>query len=234
MNFIILAAGRGTRLRPYTKLTPKCLINIGKGEVLIQRMVRIIKEIDNQANISVVLGYKWNLVKPLIKDCKVIHNPFYKDSNSIASLWFAKDLLCDDTIVMNGDVVLSKKLLEMIMKTTKNPTVFYDSTIRVSGDYNVQTLGEKVVIMSKELDHYSGEYCGVTKLDKESALKLANKISEMVEDEQYGEWYETAVVQMILDGSLELFHYDVSDFDWAEIDSVNDLLLAKEIQKNEF
>lgn len=233
MNFIILAAGTGTRLKPYTKLTPKCLFNIGKGEVIIQRMVRLIKEIDGKANISVVLGYKWNLITPLLTNCKVFHNPFYKDSNSIASLWFAKDMLCDDTIIINGDVVLSEKLLEMVLQTTKSPAIFFDSTIKSNGDYNVQTLGEKVVIMSKELNDYSGEYCGVTKLNKESALKLVNKICEMVEDGQYCEWYETALVQMILDGSLNLFHYDVSDFDWAEIDSVNDLLLAKEIQRNE-
>lgn len=233
MNFIILAAGTGKRLKPYTKLTPKCLINIGEDEVLIQRMVRIIKEVDGKANISVVLGYKWNLITPLLANCKVFYNPFYKDSNSIASLWFAKEMLCDDTIIINGDIVMSKKLLEMVLQTTKSPAIFLDSTIKVGGDYNVQTLGEKVVIMSKELDNCSGEYCGITKLNKESALKLATKICEMVEGGQYCEWYETAMMQMILDGRLNLFHYDVSDFDWAEIDTVNDLLLAKEIQRSE-
>ena len=41
MNLIIPMAGKGTRLRPQTLITPKPLINIA-GSILVQRIVDVI------------------------------------------------------------------------------------------------------------------------------------------------------------------------------------------------
>ena len=57
MKYIILAAGMGTRLHPFTKSMPKSLVNLGGGEAVAQRLVRQIKHYDPMANITFVVGF---------------------------------------------------------------------------------------------------------------------------------------------------------------------------------
>ncbi|MFR6393348.1 MAG: hypothetical protein ACLUN0_11075 [Roseburia sp.] len=108
-----------------------------------------------------------------------------------------------------------------------------DQSIKNNGDYNVQVLEKSVLVMSKNLDEYFGEYAGVTKLDKQSALKVKNQIEKMVGMEMYDQWYENALVQMIFDDDFNLEFEDISDYKWTEIDCVDDMLLAKQIHSKE-
>ena len=85
--------------------------------------------------------------------------------------------------------------------------------------------------MSKNLDNYYGEYAGVTKLDKESSILLKRKIEEMVNSEAYDQWYENALVQMIFDDDFILNYKDISQYNWTEVDCVDDMLLAKKIHQ---
>ena len=233
MNYIILAAGEGKRLHPFTKNYPKCLMNIGNGQRAIQRMTELIKKFDPQAQIHVVLGFKHKEVIPFIKGCKVTINPFYSVTNSVASLWFMKDLLADSATIINGDVIVSEKLMERIVSVKKLPTIFYDSSSKVDGDYNVQIHDNYIAVMGKELNQYHGEYVGITKLDKQSAVLLRNEICSLIDCGCFNEWYENALVQMILNADFKLNCFDVSEYEWHEIDTINDLIFAKELIKKE-
>lgn len=230
MNYVILAAGMGTRLHPFTKNYPKCMLQIGYGETVIQRMVRLLKKFDSTAHITVVTGFKRNDVEASINGCNFVYNPFYGVTNSIASLWFARDSLFDNVILINGDIVISEQLTRELTKLVNNDLVLVDSSIKVDGDYNVQVIDDLVVVMSKQLDEYYGEYAGITILTKESALLLKEQVERMIEDECINEWYENALVQMILNSEFKLKYYDISDYEWTEIDSVNHLLHARRIQ----
>lgn len=68
-------------------------------------------------------------------------------------------------------------------------------------------------IRSKALTNYSGEYAGVTKLDGDSAVRLKQKIEDMVGGGMYGYWYEDALVQMIFEENFELFVKDIAIYE---------------------
>jgi len=230
MNYVILAAGMGTRLQPFTKNFPKCMLQIGQGETVIQRMVRLINKYDSTSKVTVVTGFKHDEVENSLADCTFVYNPFFSVTNSIASLWFAQHTLNDDTIIMNGDVVVSEQLFKSILDLPNKDMVLLDSSIKTDGDYNVQVNEGHVVVMSKQLDTYYGEYAGIIKLTKSSTLLLKEEISRMVEDGSFTEWYENALVQMILNSEFHLCFHDIAEYEWTEIDSVNHLLLARKIQ----
>lgn len=236
MNYIILAAGMGTRLHPFTKNMPKCLLKIGHGETVIQRMIRIIRECDETSEITVVTGFKSRELEEVLSDSNVEFevNPFYSVTNSICSLWFVREKIKSQCVIINADVVISKKLAQQVVVPTATPYVLYDSSILSDGDYNVQVRGENVVVMSKKLNKYHGEYAGITKLDAHSGEILSREIEKIIEDGSLNEWYENALVQMILNSEFELKFMDISEFQWTEIDSVNNLLLAREIQDIEW
>lgn len=236
MEYIILAAGVGSRLYPYTKNSPKCLVKVTENETVIERGLRLIKKYDNDAHVTVVLGFQYQRIIDILKDkCDYIVNPFYKVTNSIASLWFARNILKKKktTVIMNADIVFSDSFAKEICSEPEESVIYFDSSIRTNGDYNVQEIDNQMVVMAKELDEYSGEYVGITKFTPEDTQLLLSEISEMVFDDLYDQWYENALVQL----SLTERHYfktkDACDYEWSEIDSVDNLMKIRQIIKHE-
>ncbi len=230
MNYIILAAGKGTRLHPLTKKCPKCMYNLFGDKTVIQTMIESINKYDKEGEIIIVSGFMHSELERHLPNMKFVYNPFYEITNSIASLWFAKEYLTGNITIINADIVAEEKLIkEVVVKKTNGAKVLIDSSIKQDGDYNVQIKENAVVVMSKELKKYYGEYCGITKLDKKSTLQLKNEIDYMVNDRNYDQWYENALVQLIFKNDFKLEFIDISEYSWAEIDSVDDLITAKEI-----
>jgi len=231
MTYILLVAGKGSRLHPLTLNTPKSLYKLDKNDTVLQRMISLIKKVDENAEIIVVTGFLAIQIKENINGVTFINNPFYSVTNSIASLWFArKYLLRDNVTIINGDIVMEEALIKNeVCNPTEIPYILLDSSVKHNGDYNVQINQDKVLVMSKDLDSYYGEYAGVTKLDINSAKLLYDEINKMVMNEMYDQWYENALVQMIFNYDFQLFYRDISMYQWTEIDCVEDLLLAKKI-----
>ena len=231
MTYIFLMAGKGSRLYPLTMNYPKSLYKLDKNTSVFYRMVSLIRQYDSAAKIVVVTGFQGENIKKEISDAVFVDNPFYEVTNSIASLWFARDYLDEDNVtIINGDIVMEEAVVENIVcKETDKPYVLIDSSIKNNGDYNVQVNNGKILVMSKELDEYYGEYAGITKLNRDAALKLKQEIETMVNDGAYDQWYENALVQMIFNEDFELFYEDICEYRWTEVDSVSDMLLAKQI-----
>lgn len=235
MRYIFLVAGKGTRLQPLTLKHPKSMFKLDNETTVIKRMVNLIKKHDKEADIVVVTGHMHKNIEMEIENVAFIYNPFYEVTNSIASLWFAKEYLNDDDVVLiDGDIVMSEKLIkELVCAPITKPVVFLDSSIKTDGDYNVEVSGDRVVVMSKELTSYYGEYAGLTKLDSFSSNRLKKEVECMVEEGYYDQWYENALVQLIFKEDFELFYEDICDYDWTEVDSVSDLFHAKNIHAQE-
>lgn len=231
MKIILLAAGLGTRLKPLTDNCPKSLLKISDNISVIERTIEMINN-SCQCEIVVVTGYKQNKFEEVLSkysNCTTVINPFYRVTNSIASLWFAREYLNDDVIIYNSDVIIEEKLLKVILENNTDAAVFYDSSIGMEADYKVVEQNGKVILMSNELDDFSGEYVGITKFSKDSARHLKEKIENMIDDEHYIEWYETAIVEMIFENQFIVEAVDVAHMEWTEIDNINDLIKAKEI-----
>lgn len=235
MKYIFLVAGKGSRLQPLTLKHPKSMFRLDKDTTLIKRMVSLIRKYDAEADIVVVTGHMHKSIEESVEDVTFVYNPFYEVTNSIASLWFAKEHLdAENVVLIDGDIVMSSDLIRQIVcRPVDCATVLLDSSIRTDGDYNVQVSGDRVLVMSKELDTYYGEYAGVTKLDRESALLMLDEIEQMIDEGSYDQWYENALVQMIFKNDFLLKYTDICDYEWTEVDCVSDLIHAKNIHLKE-
>ncbi len=110
MNLFILAAGKGERLWPLTKNTPKSLLDLGDGTTLLNRQLSsaINSKIFNE--IFLITGYLHEKIEEAIKkyqssvNINTIYNPFYDITNNLVSLWTARcELSKDDFMITNGD-----------------------------------------------------------------------------------------------------------------------------------
>lgn len=231
MTYIFLMAGKGSRLYPLTLSHPKSLYKLDKDTSILKRMVSLIRKYDTDAEIVVVVGFMSQKIREEIPEVTFYDNPFFEVTNSIASLWFAKECLDrKDVTIINGDIVVEERLVaDYICCKVERPEVLIDSSIKNSGDYNVQVNDGRILVMSKELENYYGEYAGITKLDRNSSLKLKRCIEQMVQSGMYDQWYENALVQMIFNEDFQLYYKDIRKYQWTEVDCVSDMLLAKQI-----
>ena len=234
MTYIILSAGKGVKLQPLTLNHPKSLYKLDDETTILQRLVRKIRKYDAEAEIVVVVGYMYNQIQKELEDdnVKFVHNPFYSVTSSMGSLWFAKDYLQRENVtIVNGDIVASDYLIQdVVSQHTDYPYVLLDSTHKDSNKYNVQVQGDLVCVMSKNLTEFKGNYASITKLDAVSSRFLLEQLNQMVNEEMYNLFFEDALVQMIFQKNFELYYKDIKDYNWTEVDCVDDLLKARQIQ----
>lgn len=235
MNVIILAAGIGSRLYPLTKNTPKCLLKINT-ETILHRAIRVIDSVKPELKKNIAIGFAAEKIIKEIKkfnsDVNIVINPFFRITNSIASLWFLRSSLKDDVIIINADICFSKEVFKTILEYGEDNFMVIDSSREYSdAGYKVTIENNLIVDMGKIIspDSYSGEYAGITKLNKNGATSLASKIEDMLFEEEYKTWYETALLKLIKENKLNLHYLDIKGLNWVEIDSAEDLQYAQKI-----
>ncbi len=234
MTYIILSAGKGVKLQPLTLNYPKSLYKLDDKTTILQRLVRKIRKYDAEAEIVVVVGYMYKQIQKELEEdnVKFVHNPFYSATSSMGSLWFAKDFLQRENVtIVNGDIVASDKLIQdVVCQHTDHPYVLLDSTHKDANKYNVQVQDDLVCVMSKNLTEFEGNYASITKLDAVSSRFLLEQLNQMINEGMYNLFFEDALVQMIFQKNFELYYKDIKDFQWTEVDCVDDLLEARQIQ----
>ena len=97
------------------------------------------------------------------------------------------------------------------------------------GEYNAVIKDEQVLVMSKKLEHYSAKYSCMTKLDPVSSRLLKEEMDSMINSNMYDQYFEDCLVQMIMFHDFQLFAEDIAGKAWSEVDTVDDLLIAREI-----
>ena len=118
MRIIILAAGRGERLMPLTKNTPKPLIDMGNGNTLIEEQIQSIVAAGAIKEIILVVGYLAEQVEAKIQayahgNCiiRTIFNPLWQVSNNLISLWLARhEFENEDVMITNGDNIFAPEV----------------------------------------------------------------------------------------------------------------------------
>jgi L-glutamine-phosphate cytidylyltransferase len=110
MKIIILAAGKGERLMPLTRNTPKPLLDLGNGMTLLEQQIRSIRRSEAIDEIVLVVGYLAEQIEAKIHRytrervaVRTVFNPFYAHSNNLMSLWMARHEMDGDFMVTNGD-----------------------------------------------------------------------------------------------------------------------------------
>lgn len=230
MKAIIMAAGKGTRISRYLSGNPKCTVKLNK-KFLIEYTVDLLKE-KGINDISIVLGYNPTPIKEILKDkgVKFFYNPFYDVTNSIASLWFTKELLVEDdsVLLMNGDVFMEPKLLDYILGLNSSPLLLADSTRTIDADYRFKYEDKILIKYGKDLsvEDTTGEYVGIGMISKEHVGLFKSNLEKMINNQEHSFWWENILYHNM--DSLKVNVEDVKPFFWAEVDYIEDYKRIKD------
>ncbi len=122
MKAIILAAGRGSRLHPYTAECPKCLTELG-GLTLIDRQIRTLRAA-GITDILIATGYRDAMLR--LPGTRQVHNADWQTTNMVETLFSAEAEFGDDLIVGYSDIVYEPRVLDALLAAEHDIGVVVD------------------------------------------------------------------------------------------------------------
>ncbi|MER3445982.1 MAG: nucleotidyltransferase [Candidatus Dadabacteria bacterium] len=235
MKAVILAAGRGSRLYPYTKYIPKCLLDI-EGETILERQINHIRDCGIY-EVIIVVGFGFEKVENFLRNynglgmqIKTLYNPFYQTTNSLISLWIARGEMNKDVVVMNGDDVFEFDVLdralsvrdEKICLPVKRKSVYEEE------DMKVVIQGDRITEIGKTLTTSSSAESVGIRVFRDTGVELLKKAieEEMRTEGAEKKWYASAI-QRLIEKGIRIKSLDIEDLFWIDVDYPSDLFKAR-------
>lgn len=156
MKALILNSGMGKRMGVLTSEHPKCMTEINGKETILSRQLKMLVELGITEVVmttglfdDVLVDYCSGLNLPL--QITFVKNPLYADTNYIYSVYCAKEHLDDDIVLMHGDLVFEKRVLEQVLACDK-------SCMTVSSVVPLPKKDFKAVIRDRQIEKVGIEF----------------------------------------------------------------------------
>lgn len=219
MKAIILAGGKGTRLRPLTDNIPKALVKIN-DKTITEHLLDLLKKY-NVTEIFLSVGHMSELIKDYFKDGRNfgVSITYLEESEPLGTagpLKLAKELLDDNFIVSNGDELKDIDLEKMKEFHLKNKSIATLSVLKVNNpsEYGTVVLDNNKIIkflekvnnpptnminagfymMEPEILDYIPN--GFAMFEKDVFPKLAEK-GKLFGFEFKGQWFDTGNIERL-------------------------------------
>lgn len=242
MKIIILAAGKGERLYPLTKNTPKPLIDLGDGETLLEKQLKSLSESQVIDEVVIVIGYLCEQVESKLKNFKTnlkirtLYNPFYDISNNLITLWLSKVEMNEDFLITNGDNLFISDVVKDLVKKTNDGiyvTICYRDDIGEDDMKVILDENQKVVRVSKEIKESNTESIGLVKIKGEKYRNIyQNVLEQLARDKTYLNKFWLETFNVLADKGVEVNSFEIDKDMWREVDFHFDIKDLKELIKD--
>jgi len=236
MKAVILAAGRGRRLKPLTDSLPKGLIKLEGRELLDYSLENLSRAGIKEA--LVVVGYLGEKIRKRFGksfsglSIRYAENKDYGSTGSMYSLSKTRGLVHEEIILLESDLVYEQKALEILLDSEASDAILVapisgsGDEVFVLADKNgcLSNLGKKATGKEKAI----GELVGISRI----SAGLLDEIYARAEEEYSGGNRNQHYEEVILRTSRKL-KFPVKclsgDIAWSEIDKEEDLIRARKV-----
>jgi glucose-1-phosphate thymidylyltransferase len=226
MKAVILAAGEGLRLRPFTEDKPKVMLPVANKPILHH----VIDSINNTSieEIIVVIGYQKNKILQYFdkySNKKVRFIEQKKQLGTAHALLMAESFVDDDFIVVFGDNLIGSESLQKLIDSNYNSGLLITHHGHPSKYGVVGVKGKNVESIAEKPEDKSSQYIatGVYKFKKNVFDTVKNCVNE-------GELGLTSVLQSLLYQNDTIGTIKTSE--WSDVVYPYDLLSVNERHLN--
>lgn len=249
---VIIAAGMGRRLAPFTDAMPKCLVPV-RGVPMIVRAITAFRA-HGVEEIVVIRGYRAEVLEArkaeLGPGVRFVDNVDFQRNNILQSLFCARAELDGPLLLTYADIVFTHGVVGTLMAAPPDALVVdRDFRLLYEGrDQHPLSEGEvcavdadgRVTVVGKRsvpADVAAGEFIGLAKLSADGVRTLVDTYDRRARelgatpDAPYGRntWrgaYLTDLLEDAIAGGLGLAAATIRG-DWREIDTTQDLARAE-------
>jgi choline kinase len=236
---MVLAAGAGRRLRPYTDTLPKALIPVADQTTILDIALRNLAEV-GLTDVTVVVGYAADAVESRRSGLEkthgvrltLVHNDRAEEWNNAYSLWLARDHFADGALLVNGDTVHPVDVERTLLAQRGPGVLLAVDNLKKLADEEMKTTFDdagQLTRITKLMDPAEayGEYIGATLIEPHAAAGLADAL-EATWRRDPNLYYEDGY-QEYADRGGEVRAAPIGDLSWVEVDNHDDLARAREI-----
>ena len=236
---MVLAAGAGRRLRPYTDTLPKALVPVDEETTILDLTLSNFSKVGLK-DVAVIVGYKSEAVEERKKDLEsrhgvnleLIFNDKAEEWNNAYSLWCARDLFSQGFLLANGDTVHPVGVQETLLANRGPAILLAVDTVKKLAEEEMKLTIDcagNLAKITKLMDPQSafGEYIGLTLVEPEAAEKLTSALEttwKLNPDLYYEDGYQEYVDR---GGVINL--QPIGEVSWVEVDNHDDLAKARSI-----
>ena len=236
MKALILSAGQGKRLLPLTAECPKCILPI-QGRTMIEWQIDELAKcgIDR---VTVVLGYRADKVEKILSRrdgpprIQTIYNAAYAVTDNLVSCWVARNEMCEDFVLLNGDTLFEAPVLKQLLEITAYPV-----TVTVShkaeyddDDMKVELDGCRLIKIGKDLkpDRVNAESIGMIAFRDEGPMMFRTAIEDAMRNPSADrKWYLSVIDKMAQ--TIPVWTCSTRGLKWCEVDYHDDLKQAEKV-----
>ncbi|MFM7874757.1 MAG: NTP transferase domain-containing protein [Actinomycetota bacterium] len=221
IQVVILAAGMGTRLgKPWPNPPPP----LAYGRSILQQQIENVRSVfADSARISIVVGFKLEMILEAHPDASYIYNEVYDQTNTSKSLLKALRNSHESGVLwLNGDVVFDARVLERVRERMKSEKSFVCVNTSAVGEEEVKyTVDNRGFInaLSKRVENALGEAVGINFISAPHKAAAIKNLEACADNDYFERGLELAIER---DG-IEIEPVDISDLFAVEVDFQADL-----------
>ncbi|TMJ12039.1 MAG: phosphocholine cytidylyltransferase family protein [Alphaproteobacteria bacterium] len=227
---IILSAGKGSRLLPLTAERPKCLIDLS-GKSLLEWQLDALHAAGIR-DVVIVTGFRDHLVDGIAarrEGVRTLFNPFYHVADNLGSVWMARSEFDRDTLLLNGDTLVSVPLLETVLAAETGPIAITvdEKEAYDADDMKVLREGDRLLRIGKALEEYNAESIGLLAFRGSGPTQFADQVDRMMRwPDGTRRWYLRAIDELARAGA-DIRTVSIHGAEWQEVDFPEDVDKAR-------
>jgi len=232
---LLLAAGKGSRLYPLTRDTPKCLIMVHEASILERLVINLNKQ--GFKRLVVVLGYQEKCIREFLgtragsMSIDYIFSPPFETTNNIYSLWMAREIINEPFLLVESDIVFDVSLLDDMrypdrIAVARMQPWMNGSNVTVNQSQHVKKFQNGIAGTYDEIRYKT---VNIYSFSLSSWHSITERLDQYISAGRVNDYYESVFADMVVDGSLSLKIVSFDGKPWYEIDTVEDLAEAEKL-----
>ena len=232
---LLLAAGTGSRLYPFTENMPKCLTEVN-GISILERLVTSLA-MKGFKRLVIVTGHMDNCIVDFLGSqtagmtIEYVFSPRYKTTNNIYSLWIAREAIKEPFMLIESDIVFDESLLDNMVYPDRIAVArmqpwMNGTTVTINNSKQVEAFHKGETFSSDDVRYKT---VNIYSFSQASWGRIKDRLDQYICSGKVHDYYETVFAEMVAKGSLSLDSVSFEDKAWYEIDTVEDLMKAEKL-----